>query len=379
MVKYNEVRLNDYIKYVFKTIAEIFGKDTEKNIFVMATTCDTFYNKQKEIKDAPVLEAFKKEKIPYTECLPFNNKDIYSKETDEDMLVIECAIWKTSTISFERFFKLLDNTIPVSLKLSKEILIKKNNILHAQLPNLVTRLKDSIHKIDEHEQNLKGIEKQLDDHEDYTYEITVERKVYVPILEPNIFCTECKKCNQVCHYPCNIQKDSELHWCTPMSWFNLQFRIYCTVCPKQCSYEDHKRRRERPERRTCKEIRTNEYLKQKYLKAEGEKDDIIKSIEEEMISAYSEILEGLKTIQEHIDFIKNECLAKTSTTLESYIQIIIEDERKTKIDGYKKRIYVLQNLIDSIKSAENQNTNIYEAFKRASSKEKLKQAKQCYS
>ena len=380
VAKYNEARLTDYIKYVFKTITEIFGKDTKNNIFVMATASDAFYNKQKKIKDPPVLKTFKKADIPCTKCYSFNNKDIYRKpETDEHMLGLECAIWETSTISFDGFFQQLDKTIPVSLHLSKEILQKKHNIQHAQLPYLVRRLKDSIHKIDEYEQDLKGVEKQLQVTEDCTYEVKVLKKVRVPIVKPNIFSTECEKCRQVCHYPCNIQEDCDLHWCTPMSWFNFQFRIYCTVCPKQCSYKDHKRNRTKPEFRYCNETRTKVDLKQKYLQKEGERDDLIKSIEDVMVSAYGDMLKNLEKIQEYIDFIKNQCLAINPTTLEKYIHRITEEERDKKEDGYEKRIHVLDNLTTRMKAMNTQNTTIFEAFKQASSKEKLQQAKQCYN
>ena len=123
--------------------------------------------------------------------------------------------------------------------------------MHAQLPDFVRRLKNAIHSIDEHKENFKGMK-------DITFEVTIEKEVLEDIKEPGIFCTKCKK---VCHDPCDIKEDKDLWWCDTMSWFNWQFRIYCTVCPEQCSWEDHIRDKKRLVRRTVTETRTNEDLK----------------------------------------------------------------------------------------------------------------------
>ena len=43
VAKHNDVRFDPSTCYIFQTIAELFGNDTAKNIFVMATCCDTTY------------------------------------------------------------------------------------------------------------------------------------------------------------------------------------------------------------------------------------------------------------------------------------------------------------------------------------------------
>ena len=124
VAKHNDVRLDPSICYIFRTIAELFGNDTAKNIFVMATCCDAIYDEGK-IEKPPVLKLFKKAKIPYKDGFSFNNKHIYKQpETSGKKLSREKDDWETSTISFERFFGEVNKASPVKLELSIEIVQK---------------------------------------------------------------------------------------------------------------------------------------------------------------------------------------------------------------------------------------------------------------
>ena len=371
VANYNDQRLTEYHSYVFYKVATIFGEDVDENFFVMATFCDSTYDADFNIKPAPTLNAIKKADIPFKNSFPFNNKDIFTKpvgQTDRNH-------WLTSMISFRLFFDELDKTMPVSLNLSRDILEKQHTILHAQLPDFVRKLKNSVHMIDEHKENLKAIERAIENpDQNFTYTVTVEKEVMEDIDEPDIYCTRCKNCDRVCHYPCTINNDSKLWWCDIVSWFNLQFRMYCTVCENKCSWKDHECCKKKPVRRTVEENRTDHYLKLTYLIKKGDKKvNIMKSCEDKMVSAYGGLLKDLESIQECIDFINIKCLSKNSTTLEKYMYDIIAQERKDKEDGYVKRITVLENLIASMKKI-----NIFKAFKKASDEDKVQQAKQCF-
>ena len=256
VAKHNDVRLEPSTCYIFRTIAELFGNDTAKNIFVMATCCDAIYIKGK-IERPPALKTFKKEKIPYKAYFSFNNKDIYKQpETSEKVLLMQQSFWETSTTSFDRFFDEVSKISPVKLELSIEIVQKRRNITHAQLPEFVRRLKDSIHTVDEHKENLRVIKREIENPgEDFTIEVEIERIEMEDIKEPGIFSIKCKNCDKLCHYPCDIKKDSDLWWCDTMSWFNKQLKCYCILCPNKCSWKDHIRDTKRPVRKTHKETR----------------------------------------------------------------------------------------------------------------------------
>ena len=375
------MRLDPSICYIFRTIAELFGNDTAKNIFVMATCCDAIYNHQGKIEKPPVIKLFKKAEIPYKAYFSFNNKHICKQpETSGRMFSREQDDWETSTISFDHFFDEVNKASPVKLELSIEIVQKRRNITHAQLPEFARKLKDGIHAIDEHKENLRVIKKEIENPgKDFTYEVEIERMVMEDIEKPGIFCNRCKNCDKVCHYPCDIKEDSALYWCDTMSWFNWRLSYECTVCPKNCFWKDHIRDKKRAVRRTCKETRTSEDLKQKYLKEKGEsRDNLIKLIEYEMVSTYADMLKALEDMQGCIDFINNNCLSKHHTTLEKYLNGIIEDEKKNEEDGFLKRSKVLKNLIKNMKETHKRKTNIFDTFEQATEEDKLKQAKECY-
>ena len=372
VANYNDQRLTSLCSYVFSSIAHIFGADVKRNVFIMATYCDSAYDAKRYIKPAPTLKCIKKAGVPFECSFPFSNTDIYIKPE----LKIDSDHWETSAISFELFFEELDKILPVSLNLSRDILERQHIILHAQLPDFVRKLKSSIHIIHEHKQNLKAIEEDLKHPNEKSFKrrVSVEREVMQNIEEPNIFCTRCERCDKVCHYPCDIKKDTDLYWCETISWFNLDFYFYCTVCPNKCSWKHHKRYRQRPVHKTFIEVRTDQYLKQKYMQDKGhEKDSLMNACEEKIISAYGDLLKDLDSIQECINFINTQCLCSIPTTLEDYMNDMIENEKIVKEDGYLKRIIFLEHLIIMMRK-----TDIFEDYKQGSKEDRLHQAKQCY-
>ena len=314
---YNSQRLTRYRKQVFDTMTNIFGSDIKENIYIVATFCVGFYDASNNIEPAPTLESLTKEGIRYNKCFPFNNKNIFKKPKDDFY-----KYWETSMTSFELFFEELDGTKEVSLHLSSKILEQQQIILHAKLPEFVRNLKDTIHEIDDHRQNLKAITNQMIHLEQgVTYMAKVEKQVMETITERNIFSVICTKCDgkfKVCHYPSTTSRDSQLWRCKVMSWFNTEFRIYCHVC--KCPWTHHRSCRQRLVHQIVEETRTNEGLRQQYLQSrENEKESLIKSCEAKIVSAYSNLLKDLQGIQESIDSINNNCLSKHPTTIEKYV------------------------------------------------------------
>ena len=104
---YNDHRLTEYAKYVFVAMTNMFGKDVQENIFVIATFCDNIYDNHECIKKAPALKCIEKACIPFKKSFPFNNKDIYAKLQNQ----IDIEYWETSATSFKHFFEELDKTI----------------------------------------------------------------------------------------------------------------------------------------------------------------------------------------------------------------------------------------------------------------------------
>ena len=123
--------------YVFQIITQIFGKDVGEVIFIISTHCNKFITPTSKPPIATVLdpEIFEKEKIPYNKYYLFNNDEIYTKHITDPPLMgqVQTALWDNSTTSFRLFFKELESTTPISLKLTKEILQNKRDITNVQL------------------------------------------------------------------------------------------------------------------------------------------------------------------------------------------------------------------------------------------------------
>ena len=379
VANYNDNRLTEFEKYIFENITNIFGKDVGNNIFIMTTCCDDMYDEKNEtIKKSVVLEHFKKLNIPFKNSFPFNNKGIFDKPVEGKKMQTYFLQWDTSTTSFKFFFEELDNTYPVSLVLTNEVLQRQHNIIYVRLPAFVRKIQQSIHTIDRHKEVLNKLQqcKDLPD-KDFTISVQVQKETMVDITESGIYCIMCSNCTGVvCHYPCNVPENQDIKKCSIMSW-KIFTKDICTACPRRCPWTQHKRLKERPGYKTVTEYHTNYTLRNEYLKEKRQYQDqkaqweaLVRSCEAELISAYHTMLDDLENTQKDIDFLNKECLSKIPTTLEKKIKDIVEDEIKSKENGFEKRIEVLENLISTMKQR-----NIFKDFKDASSEDKLKQAK----
>ena len=351
--KYDEKRLTENKKYVFQTIARIFGKDVGEVTFIMSTHCNELTKATP--KPPTVLKIFDKEEIAYKKYYLFNNDDIYAKPiTDPDQLLeaqVATKYWNNSTTSCRVFFERLEVTTPISLKLTKEILQKKYHIINILLPYLIRTLKVHIHEIEEIEQDRK-LTKQLIDNPDtskFTVNVKVTKRILEDITEPNQFSTRCKTCDVICHYPCDINQNNYIlkntKWCSAM--INLQFSIHCTMCEGKCSWKDHEQIKKKAVFKTLEERRTDTSLKERYMKDKKGKMELVKKkCEEKILFAYNMVLKDFKDMQNGIDFINKHSLCKKPTTIKDYVDDVIELEEEAKEDGYKQRVLFLKKLVE---------------------------------
>ena len=343
--KYDTMRLTENQRYVYQTIAQIFGEDVSEVIAIMSTCCNEF---TKIPKPPTVLKSFQKEKIPCKEYYLFNNNDIYAKPiTDVSLEASTNALnWDKSSTSFRLFFERLESATPISLKLTKEILQKKYHIINVQLPFLIRTLKRHIHEIEAIEQDLRIAEQMIKnpDTSKFTEMVKITKVVLEDITEPDQFSTRCKACDVTCHYPCDIQETNYLQtntrWCRAITWSLLEMQMRCTMCKGKCSWRDHEQVKKKETFRTFEVLRTNESLKEHYMKdKEGEMELVKRRCEEKILLAYNEVLKDFKHIQNGIDFINKHGLSKKPTTIKDYVDDVIELEEEAEEDGYNQRIH----------------------------------------
>ena len=350
--KHNTTRLTESQIYILQTITNIFGKDVCEAIFIMATCCDNAYD-DTALKPSPLLESFAEQNIPFKMHFQFNNKDIFIKpvaNTESFRGKVEMGYWDTSTNAIRQFLEGLEMTTPISLKLTKEILQKKHNIIKAKLPDLVKKLGRDVHEIEIHEQHRKIIEEMKTDPNISTKEIEVVKVMMVDIEEPNCYSTVCEKCNVICHYPCHINEGNllgkSLFWCSAMTWFK-PFPVHCTVCSGKCNWNDHKQIRKKEKFIKLKQVVTYDAVKECYMQdMKGTIDSVRKTCEEKMVSAYNKLLKDFKKIQKYIDYINRNSLSKESTTIKEFVNDVIDREEEEQEAGYKQRIHYLKRLVE---------------------------------
>lgn len=112
-------RLTPTQKYIFEAVLRIFGRDVEKNIFVLSTFSDT--------KDPPVIHAILEDNFPYSALFKFNNSALYvpSEGADE---CIDKAYWKMGCQSFSDFFKAFQKMESVSLTMTRGVLDERDKL-----------------------------------------------------------------------------------------------------------------------------------------------------------------------------------------------------------------------------------------------------------
>ena len=218
----------------------------------MVPFCDDVYEGTRTVSEQPeLLESFKEEKIPFKDFYVFNNKRILIHPVNVNSVNIQVqnGYWETGSHSFKLFFKNLEVSDAISLALTKEILHKKRYIVNLKLPFLIRELRNNIHEVERLEKDRQSIDKLIKnpDESNFTEEVEVTKREMVDIQEPNCFSTWCNNCKVVCHYPCDIHEGNLIQksswWCSAMTWFNRQFSVHCTVCPKECPWRDHKQRK----------------------------------------------------------------------------------------------------------------------------------------
>lgn len=341
VVKNSDSRLTEGQRYIFQSVVEIFSDDVKDIIFVMATFCDDAEG------SSPVEPALKKENIPHNKIYVFNNNRLSFKSR------MQSYFWEISYDSCSKLLNELSSTIPVSLALSKEILQKRENS-QIKLEYISAKVREGILKVKElkTDQNvLSSKETEIKNNSNFTYEAKEPVTKMVKINSVKVKAIRCTKCKTQCHFPCTITKKEKLKWCQAMSRFNLQFRIYCTVCTGECSWTDHCISDEIAKIEMVTVTRTYEHLKAKYDILLGEKnvyEGLVTNIEQKITNMYGDLMTQLQQMHECIKFINDvgmKCKSLVPLTFKSHIEKLITFEVNEHKGGYEKRVRCFKELI----------------------------------
>lgn len=357
-------RLTPSQKYIFDSILSIFGKDVEKNIFIMATFADG--------KKAQVMSAIKEAKIPYSRLYKFNNSALFAGCEDNDVddgdTDFNELFWDMGMKSFKHFFTDFENADSVSLVLTKDVLEQRER-LEIIVESLQNKIRECLCEIDVLHQErrvLEEHEKDIETNKEFTYEIKVSFYEEIEIPEGK-HVTNCMRCSSTCHFPCRIEKDSDKMRCAAMK--SNRDDAKCNVCNGGCAWHMHRNTGIRFELNHRVEKRTLEDLKQKFEKATEEKEKTenwLASHQQHLEEEHAKIHEMIVEARQCLLKLDEIALKPNPLTQEDYIQLLIQTERNEATEGWMDRIEYLQRvkkqaaLLSAMKNVKNIDSRITE-------------------
>ena len=347
----SNARLTPNQKYIFTSIIDLFGNDVAENFIIMMTFCD---GQDPQLKGALISNEsnFKNiiKLIQYPWYLKFNNSAIFASNKDK----FNELFWNLGMDSFEAFMKKLKSLPTKSLNLTKEVL-NKRKLLKTTVEGLIPQLNLGLGKLDSIRQQLEKIDierKKIDGSKNFVIDSEIP-KIEKIDLKPGEYVTNCLTCNYTCHYPCYIKDDFKKE-CSSM--INGQ----CTVCPKKCSFTDHKNARFRLEIKMVKEKTTLKELEKKYIDSASnlsKYEQIRKGLSQEFEDIQLKCLNVQKNIKNCVDRLKQIGLNSNPYSDTEYIDLLIESEKTQKKPGWRGRI----NGLESLKTIYTTIKNAYES------------------
>lgn len=330
-------RLTPTQKYIFDSILAVFGKDIADNIFMMTTFCDG--------QDPPVLEAVQCAKIPFKDSFKFNNSALFIKPSAGP--TFDKMFWDLGIESFCTFFTSFEKAQPKSLQLTREVL-KERHQLEVVVKGIQPQLNAGLNKIDElrqEERILKDREAELLANKDFTYKIKVTKQRKIN-LGPNVYVTNCLRCNMTCHELCCISDDRWKHGCWAMDGGG-ELAAHCTVCPGKCFWKQHVNNPYKFELYEDVETRTSHNLKERFDSAQAGKtqvESMIVNIEGELEVMQRAVLDMIRQAQRCLARLQDIALKPNPLTEVEYIDLLIEAEKREKKVGFTQRVQAFEGL-----------------------------------
>ena len=236
VVKASENRFSPSRKYIFDAILSIFGKNMEKNIMTLIT----FSNwTPPSALNAVIVSGVPFPRDGNNEPVHFLFNNLPFEKPDEEYEETYKTDWDKGTRSFRKFFQALDEMEIQNMRMSKNF-IQERWRLEACIQSLEGLIKVQEMKRRAHQETLRTLEEHREDVKKNNYFQYKYKAIVTESVETWTKATSCTVCEMTCHdLACWWVSDNELQKCDVMRGG------YCTVCPRKCSYKDHKKERRR--------------------------------------------------------------------------------------------------------------------------------------
>ncbi|EDR22426.1 hypothetical protein, conserved [Entamoeba dispar SAW760] len=330
----SNVRLTASQKYIFDNIINLFGNDVKNNFIAMLTFCDG--------KSPQVIGALQSDECVFSTIIPeidepwylkFNNSAIYDDDIKDGFTQM---FWQLGMKSFDEFIEKLIKLPRKSLKQSREVLMRREQI-KTEIEGIRISLNNSLLKMNEIEQIYKKISfysDKINENKNYTFpvDVTIQKTVELK----GEYATNCKKCHQTCHYPC--------HYLSLVSKFTMKYchcieNGYCNVCG--CHHSEHANFKYKYEYVTETRQQTAQDIYQRYNEGKegmASAENMLKKLEEEYLEIQMDCRDKQKRIVECVNRLSEIALNGKVNSSNEYLDLLIESESEEKKNGYQKRI-----------------------------------------
>ena len=338
-VKATTTRWTQNSQYVYDRVQEIFGKDAKNRFILMCTFADG---------QKPIAIKTLEKNLHYEEYFCFNNSALYTpSELSKNEKTNTKFFWKLGMENVKRFFEIIlkKNLPPLSLKLSKQVMSKRN-WLYESVQNSQKIVNEGFAMLDESSQLLEDIKrnkKLIDQNGSFKVKQNVRHPRTVKLDKTYQFCDNCKvMCCQVCEWPPNAT-ESQCSYFDPTS--THYYAGGCPKCPNHCNKYAHVRAKEYTVYDEKEEYVILDAKKKAY--DEGQKglsfsDRLLNETIEKMRKKGEEILKQMKGIKESLEELDRIALKPRVLTNVEYFQQMIDYEKEHKKKGYQKRIEGLE-------------------------------------
>ena len=322
-------------RYIFESILSIFGTDVSSNMFLMTTFSDG--------QESPVLSAVKAAEVPYGSIFKFNNSALFAEPTTNEL---NRLFWDLGMESFSTFFSEFRRVEPVSIQLTKEVLMERQRLevlLQGLQDNIATGL-DKVNELCEEEKVFMENKEEMKLNENFTYEVKVNRRLAVK-LPSNCKALNCRNCFITCHNLCD-REENEMYNCLVMNECGSSIAS-CNICPSRCLWKDHTIQGSRYKSFKGTEKRTVKELKVRYDRADAHCKEVKESIDrlkEELPEMQQDVMDMIQKARQCEQRLNEIALKPGKHTEVDYIDLLILTEKIEKKDGYLERIEALEEL-----------------------------------
>ncbi|XP_045203650.2 uncharacterized protein LOC123556762 [Mercenaria mercenaria] len=335
LIKAPDARLTAVQSYIFQSIMSLFGRDIEKNICSLVTFADGI--------DPPVLAALKQSGLPFGKSFTFNNSGLFARNADISTASLSPMFWDMGLKSFRAFFKHIEQVETKSLKTTKEVLDERAR-LEATVKNLQPQLDAGLSKVNGLKQEIQIIERNkslIKDNKNFEYEVdeTKQKKKELPRGQ---HVTNCTNCHFTCHENCAFANDHEKARCIAMD----QSTGNCKICPDKCHWQKHANTPYIFEYITVKVKKKYADMQQKYKEATGKlltQEQIVEKLGEELNDLLDDIEDMMAVIKSCNERLKEIALRPNPLSMTEHIDLMIENEKLEKKDGFLQRINILND------------------------------------